>query len=311
MKTATQDTKSFPSTGSSAPTAYTVVTARIIEIIEKTQELPWRRPWRKSRKAIVGKNKLGQKSYSGINAFMTALFTDLNGYDSNEWLTFNQAKALGGHIKQGEKGLPCFYFNFKEDKANESDKIEMIPIARYYTIFNLSQCEGIDYAALDLTDETTYDHAPMEQAERLLASFRDTPKITHTHDNRAFYNKLTDTINLPELKEFRERESYYATLFHELTHATGHAKRLDRKSLMNSAAFGSHEYSKEELVAEFGACFLSSDCGILQSVENNSAAYLQGWLSALKSNPRWLVDAANQAQKAVNYLKDSSPANPH
>lgn len=308
MKYATKRNTTSATSTASVPTAYAVVTDRLVEIIEQTKELPWRRPWRKGRKAIIGKNRVSQKEYCGINAFMTALFTDLKGYDSNEWVTFKQAKDLGGSVRKGEKGLPCFFFNFKERKNDETGKTENIPIARYYTIFNLSQCEGIDYAALNLSDETAYAHNPIEEAEKLLSTFVDVPKIVHDQDNAAFYNRVTDIINVPKIQEFRQREEYYSTLFHELTHSTGHENRLNRKSLNSIAAFGSHEYSKEELVAEFGACFLSSDCGILQSVEQNSAAYLQGWLSALKSNPRWLVDAANQGQKAVNYLKHGKTA---
>lgn len=299
----------------SLPIAYKVVADRIIDIIETTGSLPWRRPWRQGRKAVIGKNHVSQHTYSGINAFLTALITDMHGFDSNEWVTFKQAKDSGGHVKKGAKGTPCFFFMTDEKEEEKADtktgKTKKRFIARYYTIFNLSQCEGIDYKALSRTDEAAYTHNPIEEAEKLLASFKgDIPPIKHDQANRAFYDSVADYINVPEPKEFRQREAYYSTKFHELVHSTGHVKRLNRKSLTAVAAFGSHEYSKEELVAEFGACFLSSDCGILQATEQNSAAYLQGWLKALKENPRWLVDAANQAQKAVNYLKYNNPQKP-
>jgi antirestriction protein ArdC len=104
---------------------------------------------------------------------------------------------------------------------------------------------------------------------------------------------------------FVRAEEYYSTLFHELTHSTGHATRLNRPTLTDLCPFGSTNYSREELVAEMGAAYLCSLTGIVNATIDNSAAYIQGWLRRLRSDPKVLVQAAAQAQKAVDYLTNS------
>ena len=109
---------------------------------------------------------------------------------------------------------------------------------------------------------------------------------------------------MPRPETFTDEQSYYATLFHELTHSTGHERRLNRSGIadLKNAAFGSYIYSKEELVAEMGAAFLCGFCDIANRTIENSVAYLQGWLSKLKSDKRLVVQAAAQAQKASDYI---------
>ena len=291
--------------------AYSVVTDRIIEVIEASDELPWRRPWRKGGKMIVGKNQISGKSYRGINAFTTAVFTEIMGFDSNHWVTYKQARELGGLVQKGEKGIPIVFFKILETqkemtnlKTGGSESVDMkIPFARYSTVFNLAQCQGIDYDPIPLTDEPEYHHYRIVEIEQKIHSFHNLPKIVHAADDRAFYQPSTDTINIPAMSEFRNPDQFYCTLHHELVHSSGHVDRLNRRTLTDHHGFGSHEYSKEELIAELGACFLNSDADIFDSNLLDSAAYIKGWLKALRENPSWLVQAANAAQKAVDYFK--------
>ncbi len=103
------------------------------------------------------------------------------------------------------------------------------------------------------------------------------------------------------MDQFAEQSEYYSTLFHELTHSTGHHSRLDR--LCQTAHFGSEEYSKEELVAEIGAAALNNHCGLnTERSDRNSTAYLMGWLSKLRDDKKLLVSAAGRAEKAVNLI---------
>lgn len=129
------------------------------------------------------------------------------------------------------------------------------------------------------------------------------PKIKHINGNEAYYNALKDFINMPKIKQFDSSAEYYVTLFHELIHATGHQDRLNRKGITEPNKFGSIPYSKEELIAEMGASFLSAEVGINYSeiVENN-AAYLQGWLNKLKEDKRFIFRAAAKAQQATKYI---------
>lgn len=117
----------------------------------------------------------------------------------------------------------------------------------------------------------------------------------------AYYRPSTDTVVIPEIGQFAEIAEYYSTLFHELTHSTGHKTRLNR--LTATAHFGNEEYSKEELVAEIGAATLVNIAGIETSKSfNNSAAYIEGWSRALRENKKMIVEASSKANKAVNYI---------
>jgi antirestriction protein ArdC len=88
-----------------------------------------------------------------------------------------------------------------------------------------------------------------------------------------------------------------------MTHATGHASRLDREGITNPIRFGSERYSKEELIAELGAAFLSNDAGILDQVRfDNSAAYLSSWTKKLEDDPALIVSAASHAQRGFDWV---------
>ena len=128
------------------------------------------------------------------------------------------------------------------------------------------------------------------------------------------YRRKTDSVNMPDRRFFTSEEAYYSTLFHELTHATGHESRLARKSLLENKGMDAEgearkTYAEEELVAEMGASFLCAHAGIIEAELENSAAYLQGWIDALKSKDAkgWIIRAASQAQKAADYILNIQP----
>jgi antirestriction protein ArdC len=109
-------------------------------------------------------------------------------------------------------------------------------------------------------------------------------------------------VGMPARSAFHSAEEFYSTFFHELTHATGHPSRVGREGIMNHNPFGSEDYSKEELIAEMGAAMLCGVAGIEAQTLGNSAAYLQAWISKLRSDSRLIVSAASQAQKAADYI---------
>ena len=127
------------------------------------------------------------------------------------------------------------------------------------------------------------------------------PLIEHM-GNRAYYDPRHDAITLPKLTSFESAEEYYSTAFHELSHSTMHESRLDRKVKDEVHRFGNEDYSKEELVAEMGASFLCGHAGIENAVIENNAAYIQGWLKALKNDKSLLIHAAAQAQRSTDYI---------
>ena len=148
---------------------------------------------------------------------------------------------------------------------------------------------------------TTKHFDPIPQCEQVAKAMPNAPAITH-QSQRACYSPLLDIVNMPQPESFDAPTAYYGTLFHELTHSTGHESRLNRDSITDPVRFGSHTYSREELIAEMGAAFLNGHCGIDASTLDNSAAYIHGWLKRLKNDPKLVVQAAGKAQRASDYI---------
>lgn len=272
---------------------YQIVTDRILALLDKGVA-PWHKPW--SACGIPHSNAISRKPYRGINAFLLSA----SGFGSPYWLTFKQAKEAGGNVIAGSKGLPVVFWNWVESKTERTadGKPKKIPFLRYYTVFNAEQVEGIEFPAVK-TDRGA-DFKPLEEAERIAAQMPNSPRLAWGGD-RAFYRPSTDSVQMPPKESFESVAAYYSTLFHELTHATGHESRLARKGVCEVAAFGSATYSREELVAEMGAAFLCAFSGIDAHVEQ-SAAYLKGWIDALKGDEKLVVTAAAQAQRASDFI---------
>lgn len=270
--------------------AYERVTERIVELLEQGT-CPWRRPWNKSR--IRPQNGMTGHAYSGINLFLLEAMS----FELPLFLTFKQVKQKGGNVKKGSKGFPVIYWSTFDKEDAEADEARKIPFLKYYTVFSASQIEGIDFPQPD--NVQTIDFKPIDRAEEIAGGWQDAPEIKHGF-NRACYIPAADEIHLPRPEVFRSAEDYYQTRFHEMGHATGHKNRLGRDM---SGTFGDASYAKEELIAEMTAAFLCSDCGIDNSVIENEASYLAGWLSVIKGDPKLVVNAASHAQRAANLIK--------
>lgn len=265
-------------------------------IIEKLEAgcIPWRKPWNGS--ANCPKNLITKKPYRGINVFILSCYQ----YSSPYFLTFRQAQDKGGVIKKGAKSIPVVFWSVKEIADRETGDDKNIPILRYYRVFNIEDVEGIEAPAIE---EITREFSPIEEAQRIVDGMPQRPDIK-TGEARAYYSPSLDYINMPRNELFHTDEEYYSTFFHELTHSTGHASRLNRATVTKSSYFGSSEYSREELIAEMGASFLSAEAGIVQATIDNSASYIKGWISALKSkdNRGLVIQAAAAAQKAADFI---------
>ena len=271
--------------------AYDIITERIIAQLE-AGTVPWCKPWH--GQAGMPKNLISNKQYRGINVFLLHCL----GYESPYFLTFKQAKARGGHVCKGERGCPVVFWKWLDVADRESKEPQRVPLLRYYTVFNVAQTEGIEAPPVDVPERK---HTPIEAAECIANSMQSAPEIRHGH-NGACYSPLEDVVRMPRPEVFDNGERYYSTLFHELTHSTGHRSRLDRKLDSELAAFGSPDYSREELVAEMGAAFLCGEADILDTSIDQSAAYIDGWLSKLRNDRKLVVTAAAQAQKAADYV---------
>lgn len=278
---------------------YQEITDRIIAHLEAGQLPPWRQPIQRAGGDPFPKNLATGKSYRGVNIWMLGLTAWAMGYESQHWLTFNQAKALGGQVRKGEKGsLVTFWKQYeKTDKA--TDEKTVLPVLRHYVVFNVEQIDGV--AAPDILQVDPADFSPLAEADKILAGYAGAPPIEHK-GSRAAYLPKADKIVIAQPARFESPEAYYTTLFHELTHSTGHSSRLGRGIDEVLAPFGSPDYSKEELVAEMGAAFLAAVAGISPPTIEQSAAYLQGWLREFKNDKKLIVQAAGQAQKAADHI---------
>jgi antirestriction protein ArdC len=275
--------------------AYEVITARILDALDKGI-VPWRKPW--SLPAGMRPQSVTGHPYSGINA----LVLGMSGYSDPRWLTYRKAAEMGGNVRRGEKATPVVLWKpLVKEAEDASGNIEnrTFWLLRYYSVFNVEQCEGLSLPPVDGASPKDFD--PIEEAERIIHEMPNRPSIDHDGGDRAYYVPALDSVHLPPRYSFAEAGEYYSTAFHELGHSTGHQKRLGRDTLATLAPFGSDTYSREELVAEFTSAFLCAESGIENTLEN-SAAYIAGWSKVIRKDTRLVVIAAAQGQRAADYI---------
>ena len=275
---------------------YQIVTDTIIEKL-KEGVVPWRKSW-----ISLNPKNLRGTAYRGINVFLLSM----QGYNCPVWATWKQIQDKGGTVKADQTKkytIVTFWKRLQVDKLDDSgDKTKKtIMFMRYYRVYNLEQTEGIeipDYAKPN-------DNDPLVAAQAIIDNMPNTPKMQN--GGRCAYCPPLDVITMPTIGMFDDSVSYYSSFFHELTHSTGHTDRLDRKEVQQSGIFGPiQDYSIEELVAELGSAMLAATAGIGQETIENSAAYIQGWLRKLQDDPKFVVQAAQRAQKAADYVLERS-----
>lgn len=310
---------------------YDLVTDIMINTIKEVGHLPWQKEWTGNGE-FGAMNYVTGKPYTGINYVLLNFDSQLvNGKrvivnkenKSPYYLTFNQIEQLGAKLKKGSKGTEVVYYNFilnyKDDthsftttdgnkfeefvKINNispeqvESKLSRFPILKYYKVFSADDCEG-------LKPKTPKQKQinPIEIAQKIIDGYPNKPGYVFGTD-RAFYTPSKDVVSMPNIPAFSSEATYYSTFFHEIVHSTGHKKRLSRDM---SGSFGNAAYAFEELIAELGAVYLSSEAGILFHTRNNSAKYLRGWNSRLvkkmNDDNRFFMKAAAEAQKAANYI---------
>lgn len=266
---------------------YQTITDKIIAALE-TGTAPWIKPW-----ASLGapRNAITGREYSGINTVLLAM-TD---YTSNLWLTFQQAKAAGGHVRKGEKGTTVVFFKPLTIREKNEQRIEVekvIPLLRSFTVFNTQQIDNLPMKFTQTVKPLLNEFTDNEAAESLLSQ-----AIIRHASNKACFIPSADVILLPRKTEFKSVPDYYATALHELTHWTGHKDRLARNF---TGRFGDSAYAFEELVAELGAAFLCASTGIDGQLQHES--YIASWLKVLRHDKKAIFTAATAARRAVELL---------
>lgn len=273
---------------------YDIITDKVINAMGNGV---WERPWKNVGQAIKLSNGT---TYNGLNEILLAFDAMILGHRSPVWGTMKQWNARGCSVKKGATSTMITFYNMVE-RENEDGKKDTIPVLRYYRVFNASDVEGFDEDAFLRRHKIVpqNENEKIESAEQLIRSVG--PKIVHENLSRAFYSPARDYINVPKLSNFRDSDSYYSTLFHELTHWTGHPTRCDREM---KGGFGTPEYAFEELVAELGAAFLCMETGISREPRPDHAAYIKAWIKALKNDNKYIFKASRLAQKAVKWIKE-------
>jgi antirestriction protein ArdC len=283
---------------------FETITQQIIDQLEQGT-VPWRLPW---RTRIVPCNLLSSKPYRGINVWLLLS----RPYASAYWLTFRQANEIGGIVRKGEKGTAIVLWQFPDDRTAEDtdlqrDRKHAAPLVRAYTVFNTEQCCLPQSLTERFVEPETHPVEPITACENIIAHMPNRPTIEHGGD-RAYYLPAMDTVTVPQRARFVSLEAYYATVFHEIAHSTGHATRLARPTIVDTAAFASHAYCKEELTAEFSSAFLCGYCGIAPQTLVNATAYIAHWVEKLQKDKVLVIQAAGQAQRAVDFILNTTPA---
>jgi len=267
---------------------YQDVTNKVVTQMEKGVD-----SWQKCWSSTMPRNLSSQRDYRGINTLLLWLQQNDKGYAAGDWLSFKQAKDLGGNVKKGERGCRIVFFK-KLDKEEENKQgkteVRQILMAKYSTVFNVAQIENLNKEKLK---ETQREH---QEAQQIIEGSGAT-----IIGGQPSYSPKQDVIKMPEPASFNSLDEYYATTLHELVHWSGNESRLDR-SFENSKTWGDEAYAAEELVAELGSAFLSAQCGIKGKLQH--AEYLNNWVKVLKQDDKAIFRAASKAREAAEFINE-------
>ena len=280
-----------------ATNIYSIITEKICEQLEQGI-IPWHKPWGNVHTdgAI---NYITRKPYSLLNQMLL-------GGKGGEYLTFKQIQTLKGSIKKGAKAKMVVFYTPIPVLDENGEEIGVRPCLKYYNVFHIEDCTNIP---TKIEAQEMVKHNTIKEAEIVINSYLKKEKHLKFENteitNKAYYSPILDLVQVPTLDQYESVEEYYSTTFHEFIHSTMHPTRCNREKNMQNHRFGSEDYSKEELVAEIGASFLCNMVGIeSEKVFKNSVAYIQSWLKALKNDPKMIVHASAQAEKAVKYMTE-------
>ncbi len=268
---------------------YKKVTDQIIDLME-THGANWSKPWSAENLPALPMNAVTKKTYRGINILL------LWSARHTVWASYKQWNSVSAQVRQGEKGTKIYFFMpIEKDKIGDTGKKtkERFLILREYTVFNADQVDGYEFNAPEIVT-----HDTIKECETFAANTG--ANINQDGGDRAFYRPATDSVHMPPLAAFRDAESYYATLFHELTHWTKQTQRCDREF---SKRFGDQAYAMEELVAELGSAYTCAAIGISTTPRPDHAQYLNNWIKVLKEDNRAIFTASSKAMKAADYLE--------
>jgi antirestriction protein ArdC len=280
---------------------YQDVANRIIAEMKKAV-VPWVKPWSATAGRNEPANAVTNRPYSGANVVLLWMATDANGWTIPRFVTFKQALELGGSVRKGEHGTKVYFvkrLRVRDRKDNGEVEEREVPLLREYTVFSVAQCDNLP-ARLRACEAKVRHH---DERDATIDEFVAATKINIREGaggDRAYYTTAGDFVATPRFTDFKSADSFYATTFHELGHATGAKHRLDREF---GKRFGDRAYAAEELVAELTSAFLCAEFDL--DGELRHAGYIENWIALLKDDPRAFFTAASKAQQAADFMRQT------
>lgn len=282
---------------------YQKVTDDIVRALERGVR-PWVKPWSSEHACdrITRPLRANGMTYSGINVLMLWSAAEDNGYSASTWMTFRQARAFDATVRKAERGTMVVYadkmMRSKTDEASGQEVEFAVPFLKSFIVFNVEQIDGLP---AHFYSPETQRLNPAQRIAHAEAFFKSTKASVRHGGGMAYYHVKHDVVQMPPFESFRDADSYYSTLAHEITHWTRHAARLNRE--FGRQRFGDAAYAMEELVAELGAAFIGADLDLAPALREDHASYIANWLKVLKSDKRAIFTAAAHAQRASEYLQ--------
>ena len=306
-------------------------TEMMIDRMEKLKAGDWKKGWIGGGAVMGMPQNLTGRNYSGSNSFFLQLDSALHSYRTPVYMTFHQAMNEGLHINKGSTSMPVIYWDltirdkdghkvsrddYRNMSTSEQQLCEVRPFMKSYMVFNI--------------DQTNLEEANKEKYDKILDRFkapelRDTKGMyvnaaldrmferqewickvqTDKMSDSAYYSPSRDIIVLPRKEQFnisstpeeiyKDGMEYYSSALHEMTHSTGTPERLNRTK---GDKFGDEKYAKEELVAELSAAMMGNAMGFDARILDNNAAYLDGWITTLREDPKFIVSVMAEVNKA-------------
>ncbi len=300
---------------------YERITGIIIEMLETHKADNYSQSWyNPSGDSVFARNIVSNHVYNGINQLLLNYLKQKYHYKYNRWLTFNQLSELNGKIQKGSKAAivvfkSVMYFDadternitklvehlLKNKQSTKHLNLKKVYYLKQFNVFNVSQVDNLpeDFYQVHEREKLT-EFEKDERAEKVISG--SGAVIKYAPSNEAFYNWAVDKIFMPERKQFVSAEAFYNCLFHEMGHWTGNSNRLNRPL---TGKFGSKEYAFEELIAEINAAYLSAFLGFESRITNN-VSYIDDWLSVMKNDKKFIIQASSQAQQSADYILDKS-----
>ncbi len=279
---------------------YQEATDRIIKALE-AGTTPWQKPWENVDAGPL-RNGASGNSYHGINTLMLYCASLERGFTDPRWLSFKQVQQNGWKVKKGAKSERVYFYKPLDvderdaagqpvmDPATGQPRKKQIPFLQASPVFNAQEIDGIPPLA---PGEAKF--SPIEAGEAIL---QRCPVEIRYGGNSAHYNRVSDTIAMPERSQFARPETFYTVVAHEIVHSTGHKDRCNREF---GQRFGDNAFAMEELVAEMGSVQLAMETGLPSQIDNH-ASYVDHWLKVLQADKKALFVAAAKASQAVDFV---------